>query len=301
MLSANELLRIVAEARNFLRPLIKEELAKYPDFWGPWVTKSPDEIIELHLQPEHTIEAATRKGILSGILWSAQNRRGANKVISGCLMNGWQDLGTMLHDFDAEAILRDWETPGQLFAYFRKMHDDGRISGKLLNSKRSLWPIFCQTVLSAAHLVAQYRTAEDFIEWLESFRQKPETAAALPLVLAQEIDGFGLALACDFLKELGCTEFPKPDTHINYLAGQLGISTAESDYRMMLDIRRAADDIGMTAYAFDKIFWLVGSGRFYRVEVGRYILDIGRQADNFLAYMETVPWRDDPQPALATA
>lgn len=292
MLSSNELRRVVVEARAFFKPLLRATLDANPVFWEQWVCTPLDKIIDIHMVPEHRLENVTREDILSGLLMSAQNRQGANNVISGCLTGGWQDLGTMLHGFDADAILETWETPDELFAFFQQEHKVGRIKGQMPDTNHSLWPIFCKSVLSAARLVVRFPTAEEFVDWLNSFRQTPDTAAALPLVLAQEIDGFGVALACDFLKELGCTEFPKPDTHVNKLARELGISTAKSDYGLMRDICRAADSIGMTAYEFDKVLWLIGSGRFYQVMVNSHELTIGRQADNFLAHMETIPWRD---------
>lgn len=285
MLRPDVLQGIVTEARAFLKPLMRAELNAYLDFWGEWVGRSLDEIIDMHLAPEHQLETVTREQIMSRLLLSAQNRQSGPRVIHGGLANGWEDLGAMLHGFNPTAILETWDTPEQLFAFFREQHAVGRITGQLAETSRSLWPLFSRSILSAARFLTQYPTADEFVAWLKLFLQSPETAAALPLILAQEIDGFGLALACDFLKELGCTEFPKPDTHVNYLAWELGISTATSDYRMMLDIRRAADSIGMTAYAFDKILWLIGSGRFYRVKVGRYELDVGPQADSFIEHM----------------
>ncbi len=34
------------------------------------------------------------------------------------------------------------------------------------------------------------------------------------MLLGREINGFGFALSCDFLKELGYEDFPKPDVHL---------------------------------------------------------------------------------------
>ena len=46
----------------------------------------------------------------------------------------------------------------------------------------------------------------------------------------------------------------------------------------------------MTPYEFDKILWLIGSGRFYRTGVddedGQFTaVEIGRQADAFIRHM----------------
>lgn len=288
MASPIELRRIVAECRIFLESRLRKTLDEDPDFWGPWTTKPPADIIDLHLTPEHNLREVDREEIMSRLLMSAQNRQSASRVIGGSVEGGWDALSKMLLGFNPEAILARWDSPEELMEYFLALKAKGCIRGAVKSGTRSLWPQFCRTILSAARFMARHPTADSFRGWVDNFRRTPDTAAALPLILSQEIDGFGLALAADFLKELGCSEFPKPDVHIKALAFGLGISDAISDYRMMLDIMQAADAIGMTAYQFDKILWLIGSGRFYRVVVEGYELDIKRQSEAFLAHMSGV-------------
>ena len=60
--------------------------------------------------------------------------------------------------------------------------------------------------------------------------------------------------------------------------------------------RRRLQSIDMTSYKFDKILWLIGSGRFYRIVIDGYELRIGQQCDAFLEHMKTVPWLDRQRP-----
>ncbi|NCD05852.1 MAG: hypothetical protein EOL97_07010 [Spirochaetia bacterium] len=46
------------------------------------------------------------------------------------------------------------------------------------------------------------------------FEYNLQTKIALPLLISKKISGIGFALACDFLKELGFTDYSKPDVHI---------------------------------------------------------------------------------------
>ena len=82
--------------------------------------------------------------------------------------------------------------------------------------------------------------------------------------MSKEIDGFGFALGCDFLKELGFLNFAKPDVHVKAITKglKLSIETA-NDYAVFKDVVRIAAHCDKTPYDVDKLFWLVGSGRFY--------------------------------------
>lgn len=86
---------------------------------------------------------------------------------------------------------------------------------------------------------------------------------ALPLLLKEELFGFGFALACDFLKENGYSEFVKPDTHINDIATAIGITKATTDFGVFRDVVAYCKRNNLVPYEFDKLIWLVGSGSFY--------------------------------------
>ncbi|MDY0873969.1 hypothetical protein [Dongia rigui] len=272
---------IVAKAHEHLAACVAAELAS-----GGWRTRmSPDEIIRLHMTPEKKDSRNEISELLSGILFSAQNRQDANRVIQGSVRGKWEGLRKLLLDFEPEKILSTWSNSDELFDYIRKADEVG---GAKRDDPRSRWPQFCKSVMSASQFISRFRTAQEFICWIETFTKTPDTAAALPLVLAEEIDGFGLALACDFLKELGYEQFPKPDIHIKRLAHRLRISSANSDYMLLRDLMKLEPLLAsfkISLYGFDKYLWLIGSGRFYLVEEDGVELSIGRQARPFLNRM----------------
>ena len=127
-----------------------------------------------------------------------------------------------------------------------------------------LWPLFARAALSGAEFLNQFASGPEFIEWVRVFDADNRKRAALPILLSQEIDGFGFALACDFLKELGFVNFAKPDVHVKALVKGLGLSSkTANDYAVFKTVVRVASNCGKTPYDVDKLFWLVGSGRFY--------------------------------------
>lgn len=276
-----ELETIVTEARSHLLECLAITIES--EGWDP--KQTPEEILAMHMEPDRIGSRQRRQDILSAMLYSCQNKQEANRVIEGSISGGWAALGALLLDFEPEAILAKWPNDDILL---NDLLSSGKIQGQPRLSLRSRWPQFCRSVLSASRFMTRFPSGPDFIAWIEMFRATPDTAAALPLILEKEIFGFGVALACDFLKELGFVEFPKPDVHIRALAEALGISTTDSDYLLMRDImalKPILAEIGLTPYDFDKLLWLIGSGRFYRVESEGYELRIGRQRDVFIQRM----------------
>ncbi len=107
------------------------------------------------------------------------------------------------------------------------------------------------------------------------------------MLLSFEIDGFGFALSCDLLKEMGYVKFGKPDTHIKDIFIELGLlsyvskSSSKADYFSLKIIERMAKSNNTTPYAVDKLLWLIGSGNFYLDE-----LEIGSKKRDFIKLMK---------------
>ena len=100
------------------------------------------------------------------------------------------------------------------------------------------------------------------------------------MILKKKIHGFGLALACDFLKELGYRDYSKPDTHLIKIFYELGLCESSEPYEVYKSIREMAKVVGDDAYSVDKIFYLIGSGNFYLVEEIKE--KVGRNEDKFI-------------------
>ena len=94
-------------------------------------------------------------------------------------------------------------------------------------------------------------------------------------------------MACDLLKELGFTNYPKPDVHLIDVFSELGlseknaISTFEAVTRMSAHCKEM--DPTATPYKIDKIIWLICSGRFY---LEKPEVKIERHKKQFIDYVK---------------
>ncbi len=194
------------------------------------------------------------------ILTSAQNANMRESVV-GKAIGGVDNLGRVLFRFNPKKVLRkygnNWEA----------VLDDIKIKlaphGEVRRKKNSIWPKYCQTILSAAYFISKFSTASAFFRWVDSLYDDHKTRVALPMIISCEIDGIGFALACDFLKELGYVDFGKPDIHIKQIFRDLRLCERTSDYHVHQAILRIARNVRKKPYAIDKLFWLIGSGKFY--------------------------------------
>jgi hypothetical protein len=154
--------------------------------------------------------------------------------------------------------------------------------------KRGLWYQYCETILSGAKFLCKFKDHNDFTNFVNFFHNDVRARNALPLLLKQEIKGFGFALACDFLKESGFHWYAKPDVHLIEIFSQLNISETKNDYEVLNSIVRMAENNGKTPFAIDKIFWLIGSGKFYKDNhpETKKPLFIGRNRNDFIKFVK---------------
>src|SRR5919107_440942 len=200
-------------------------------------------------------------GIYERMLESAQSGNMNSGVVGGYI-GGVGNLGQMLCDFDpsrvSEKYHSGWE--GVLDDIVTQLKPRGSVP----RTPRSIWPRYCRCILSCARFLSRFSSAEEFYGWVDVFDQDERARPALPLLLAQEIEGIGFALACNFLKELGYENFSKPDVHVKDIFWAIGLSPlGTSDYEVFKAVARVARNAGVTPYDVDKLFWLVGSGYFY--------------------------------------
>ena len=67
----------------------------------------------------------------------------------------------------------------------------------------------------------------NFVKFVSRFNYNISTRMALPLLISTKTSGIGFALACGTLKELGFTNYPKPDVHMLDVFSALGLSVHE--------------------------------------------------------------------------
>ena len=228
---------------------------------------------------------STLAGLYERILESAQSANMKAGVIGGSI-GGVGNLGRVLCDFEPSRVLEKYQ------ADWEEVLDDVvaqlKPRGSIRRTPRSIWPRYCRTILSSAKFLSQFESANDFYDWVDFFDKDERARAALPMLLDQEIEGFGFALACDFVMGLGYENFSKPDVHIKEIFQELGLCPwGTSDYEVFKAVARVARNVGVTPYNVGKLFWLIGSGNFYEdQDVGNGGRIGGRKKD-FIEFAQT--------------
>lgn len=208
--------------------------------------------------------------LYAGILQSAQNANMKAGVIGGAL-GGVEHLGRITDNFNPAYVTDTFKGSSEML--LNTIIDELKPRGQIRRESRSIWPKYCRTMLSAAVFLQQFADGADFYDWANHFYQDSRSMAALPLILTEEIDGFGYALACDFLKELGFVQYGKPDVHIIEIFSAIGLCAKKASlYQIQKVISDMAHAVDVSPYNVDKLFWLIGSGRFYHhpeIKLGR--------------------------------
>jgi hypothetical protein len=237
------------------------------------------DILESYLSlPDQSNEAVSINELFRRLLSSAQNANMKASVIGGSI-GGIQNLGRALFRFNPTKVKRNFaDDPDGLLDHIITTVNP---SGQIRITNRSIWPKYCKTILSAATFFGQFKSGEDFYDWANHFYGDQKSMAALPMVLAAEIYGIGYPLACDFLKELGFVSYGKPDVHVMQIFSGIGLCPEKtSPYQVQKVIAQIAQASGVSAYDVDKVFWLIGSGKFYNhPNIG----NIGRKKAKFIA------------------
>ena len=210
------------------------------------------------------------------LIASAQNYQRMPNVIK---FNERRDrIAELTSGFDYQ-LIKD-VSPDDLYQTFRSEFNPGGA-----DSNRNCWHKWSKSVVDSAKFVSEFSDVDDFEEFVNRFSYNVSTRMALPLLISQKISGIGFALACDALKELGFTNYPKPDVHLMDVFSALGlsednpISTFEAIVRMSDHCKAVNSDV--TPYKVDKIFWLICSGRFY---LEKPPITLGRHKSEFIMY-----------------
>lgn len=237
---------VFESAREFLNDII----ANHSDL--------DSSILKKHLQHESkfdNISDAHRR-----LIESLSNRNMMAEVIG--FYRREKEMRSILFAYDPNEILATYKNEDELLEKFKS-----KFNLQNIQSKRSLWRKFSEGIISGSKFMASFSDKDDFDSFIKTFARNKYTKAALPMLLSKEIRGFGFALACDFLKELGYGDYPKPDVHLIKIFHELGLSESTEPYEVYKSIIEMAEVVGEDAYTGDKIFWLISSGRFYLVNI----------------------------------
>ncbi len=168
----------------------------------------------------------------------------------------------LLFDFDPAEIKKEYGKEKGLYSLIDVFNTKLSLKKKIDVQKDRQWREFCEGVISIAVFLSEFQDKKAFDAFVNDFQRNKYSREALPMLLDKEISGFGFALACDFLKEVGYDGYPKPDVHLMDVFQKSGLCK-RNDYDVFKTIIEVAGTVGKTPYEVDKRIWLVCSGNFY--------------------------------------
>lgn len=214
------------------------------------------ESLNLQFNYYHTYKPASLNNIFWKMISSLKNKQGYTNFIADI-----DEMHEILSEFNPK-IVNDfyndkWE------ALFNDFKQKFRHTYKMdIENPRNAWVMYSKGVLSCAKFLSNFKSLIDFENFVDTFSYNEFTTAALPMLLEKEIFGYGFALSCDFLKEIGYVQYGKPDVHLKDIFVGVGISKTSDDYEVFKAIVKMGSVVGKEPVIIDKIFWLIGSGKF---------------------------------------
>ena len=142
------------------------------------------------------------------MIHSAQNYQRMPNVIK--FQERREKIKNILFDFDVKKIVETYEIE-ELYRIFRK-----EFNITSADNKFNSWHKWSKSIIDSAKFLSEFKNVDDFKGFVGQFDYNVHTRMALPLLISEKISGMGFALACDFLKELGYINYPKPDVQLMY-------------------------------------------------------------------------------------
>ena len=219
--------------------------------------------------PGRCLKCTYKRGLKSLI-----NMRNMPNTVKQEYFDGDGVISRITFKYDPKNVLIEYESWEYICKEFRK--EFGR-EVRCKNTKKgeldSYWMRFSKGMYTLAKFLSRFEgnQFEEFVsEYININKDFPVAIFALPTLLAQEVNGFRFALACDFLKECGFEEFVKPDIHIKDICKGLGIAKeGYSDLEIAENLRKFSHFTERySPYEIDKLFWTIGSGDLYTIKRG---------------------------------
>jgi hypothetical protein len=198
--------------------------------------------------------------IMEDLFWYLLNSL-TNKVGMRATIGDVDDLDPYLFNFDPyqthDHYKDDWRK------LFKKIHDNCTPPGPMnIKNKNSYWVIFSKGILSGAEFLSQFESYDAFDEFVNSFAFNDLSIGALPLLLDQEVFGMGFPIASDWLKEIGYSNYCKPDTHTIDILFGVGVASAQDNYTVFKTMVQMARVNNEPPAVIDRLLWLIGSGKY---------------------------------------
>ncbi|SFY09177.1 hypothetical protein [Ruminococcus sp. XPD3002] len=126
-----------------------------------------------------------------------------------------------------------------------------------------------ENVCDSAKFLSEFKNSAEMYAYFDTFDStKKEERNKLIRIIAGRIKWWGPALVPNWLKDIGMSNYSKPDQHVIYIISNLGLSSVD-EYDIIEAVFRIAEDYKSidsqaSAFKLDRILWLIGSkSRFY--------------------------------------
>lgn len=218
----------------------------------------PEKELRQFLVPPEKPNSLNR--VFEVLVRSAQNADMKKNVVGKSLAGGIASLSRVLFNFDPTRVTKTYSNDADklLQDILQKL----KPSGAIRKEANSIWPQFCKSVLSGAKFVSRFKDADDFHAWADLFDCDERARQALPLLISDQIIGFGQPLACNFLMGLGYTKFGKPDRWVTRILVELQLAESKESRHIQEAIARIASSSHVAPFEVDKLLYLIGSGKF---------------------------------------
>lgn len=127
------------------------------------------------------------------------------------------------------------------------------------NSKQNSWRKWARGIIDVCGYLSRFDTPEDFNEHFRSFNGDLEGIVELQ----DNIYCMGFALSCNVIKDLGFTDYCKPDTHLIDVLSEIGFCS-DNPRSVFYKVREIAEANNITPFHLDSIIWLICSGYYYK-------------------------------------
>lgn len=203
------------------------------------------------------------------LLCSAVNRDHMANTIGNI-----KELKPYLLDFDPKKVFKKYKNWEEICDVFIEKHDKNGVINK--EKANSHWVWFCKSAYDGAKFLSKFKDLDNLKNYINEYLKDKEVNEELHLEnmiklvydiadrkSKNKIFGFGFALTCDYIKEHFSTDFSKPDVHIKDILSGLGLIPKKArDVEFFKFVYKFSKEAGMAPYSVDKIFWIIGSGRF---------------------------------------
>lgn len=200
----------------------------------------------------HPQKVNTLEEVFEWIVVIAQNYQSLPNVIK--YHQRRDAIKKILNNFDVQKCKEI--NPEELYYTFRK---EFNVISK--DTKMNIWRKWSYSIVDSAKFLSEFASYKEFDKFVNNFAYNKYTKYSLPLFLSDRIKGFGFALACNFLKDVGYEDYPKPDVHLKDVLVKTNMCK-NSDSDVFEKIIEIAQDNDITPYCLDKMIWSICSGRF---------------------------------------